>query len=170
MESGIMSNSERQAKRDGAGYFTFPWMNEADICRVPAWAERTVWYQIFPARFCRGTSDTAPETLKKWADPDEKVENGDIFGGNLQGIIDKFDYLSSLGIGGIYLTPVNTSPSQHKYDTTDYLTIDPSFATKRMHIQSKSCWTAFLIIRDRIFLRGKMCLKIVKNRNLPRGF
>ena len=153
MESGIMSNSERQAKRDGAGYFTFPWMNEADICRVPAWAEQTVWYQIFPARFCRGTSDTAPATLKKWAAPNEKVENGDVFGGNLQGIIDKLDYLSSLGISGIYLTPVNTSPSQHKYDTTDYLTIDPSFGTneKMRELVEKAHAHSIKVMLDGVF-------------------
>ena len=129
MESGVMTDAARREKRDFAGYFTFPWMNEADICRVPLWAENTVWYQIFPARFCRGNALTTPGTLKKWAAPDEKVENSDLFGGNLQGIIDKLDYLAALGIGGIYLTPVNSSSSQHKYDTTDYLTIDPSFGT-----------------------------------------
>ncbi|MGP1458068.1 MAG: glycoside hydrolase family 13 protein [Treponema sp.] len=129
LESGVMTDAARREKRDLAGYFTFPWMNEADICRVPLWAAQTVWYQIFPARFCRGSTPHTPERLKTWAAPNEKVENSDAFGGNLQGIIDKLDYLEALGIGGIYLTPVNSSPSQHKYDTTDYLTVDPSFGT-----------------------------------------
>lgn len=129
LESGFMTEETRKAKRDVAGYFTFPWMNEGDICRVPEWAENTVWYQIFPARFCRGKTDFVPEKLKEWADLGSKVENGDVFGGNLQGIIDKIEYLADLGIGGIYMTPVNKSPSQHKYDTSDYLEIDPSFGT-----------------------------------------
>ena len=129
LESGFMTDETRKAKRDVAGYFTFPWMNAGDICKVPEWAENTVWYQIFPARFCRGKTDFVPDRLKEWAALGQKADNGDVFGGNLQGIIDKIEYLADLGIGGIYMTPVNKSPSQHKYDTSDYLEIDPSFGT-----------------------------------------
>ena len=108
--------------------FIFPWMNEADICTPPVWPENTVWYQIFPSRFCRsGKADT--NAYRKWASPDKKVTNEERYGGNLQGIIDKLDYLVRLGITGLYLNPVNRSPSQHKYDTTDYLRIDESFGT-----------------------------------------
>jgi alpha-amylase len=49
--------------------------------------------------------------------------------GDLNGITQKLDYLSSLGIGGLWLTPVNPSPSYHKYDITDYRTIDRQYGT-----------------------------------------
>lgn len=56
-----------------------------------------------------------------------KGQNEECFGGDLAGIIQKLDYLKELGINGIYLTPINESPSNHKYDTTDYAKIDPRF-------------------------------------------
>ena len=57
----------------------------------------------------------------------ERSKNEECFGGDLAGIIQKLDYLKELGINGIYLTPINESPSNHKYDTTDYAKIDPRF-------------------------------------------
>ena len=127
MENGFMTEAERLASNNFSGTFTFPWMNAADICTVPEWAAHTVWYQIFPARFCRGQSDFIPDGLSAWPKAGGSVKNTDVFGGNLQGIIDKLDYLADLGISGLYLNPVNLSPSQHKYDTSDYLSIDPAF-------------------------------------------
>ncbi len=129
METGCMTEAQRAADNDFSGCFSFPWMNASDICSVPEWAARTVWYQIFPARFCRGQSDFVPAGLAAWPAVGSGVKNTDVFGGNLQGIIDKLDYIADLGISGIYLNPVNLSPSQHKYDTTDYLRIDPAFGT-----------------------------------------
>ena len=55
------------------------------------------------------------------------VTNDECFGGDLAGITSKLDYLQNLGINGLYLTPINESPSNHKYDTTDYTKIDPRF-------------------------------------------
>ena len=60
-----------------------------------------------------------------------KVKNEECFGGDFAGIINKLDYLKELGISGIYLTPINESPSNHKYDTTDYSKIDPDLGMKR---------------------------------------
>ena len=57
----------------------------------------------------------------------EKLKTRECFGGDFAGIINKLDYLKELGISGIYLTPINESPSNHKYDTTDYSKIDPGF-------------------------------------------
>lgn len=129
LETGFFTPKEFKRARDPAGCFTFPWMNSADIRRPPEWPERTVWYQIFPSRFCRGKSDFIPEKMKPWGKYGENVSYDDVFGGNLQGIIDRLDYLENLGISGIYMTPINLSPSQHKYDTTDYLTVDPAFGS-----------------------------------------
>ncbi|MCH5295393.1 MAG: alpha-glycosidase [Treponema sp.] len=110
--------------------FIFPWINSCDVCSHPSWAERTVWYQIFPARFCHGENPADPHTLLPWGKPGHTVKNNERYGGNLRGIIDKLDYLQDLGITGLYLNPVNLSHSQHKYDTTDYLQIDPEFGTR----------------------------------------
>ena len=107
--------------------FIFPWMNEADIVNPPKWAEETVWYQIFPARFCRASTSPKEPDFLPWASSDHVVTNNERYGGNLEGIIEKLPYLEDLGINGLYLNPINLSHSQHKYDTTDYLTIDPEF-------------------------------------------
>ncbi|MDE5898983.1 MAG: glycoside hydrolase family 13 protein [Treponemataceae bacterium] len=129
LESGFFTPEEFGRFKEFHGCFTFPWMNPADICAPPEWAERTVWYQIFPSRFCRGRSDFVPEGMKPWGRLGERAERDDVFGGNIQGIIDRIGYLRQLGITGLYLTPVNEAASQHKYDTTDYLSVDRSFGT-----------------------------------------
>ena len=106
--------------------FTMPWMNPIDVNKVPAWVNETIWYQIFPERFCNGDASLNPENTKPW-----KYEGGighnDFYGGDLKGMTDKLDYLKDLGITGIYTTPINESPSNHKYDTTDYEKIDSHF-------------------------------------------
>lgn len=53
------------------------------------------------------------------------------FGGDIQGMIDRLDYLANLGINGIYMCPIFKSPSIHKYDTEDYFEIDPQFGDKK---------------------------------------
>jgi cyclomaltodextrinase / maltogenic alpha-amylase / neopullulanase len=133
-EDGFYTESEFKALPFNLSCFTFPWMNEADICTPPDWPGTTVWYQIFPSRFSRGTGCKgafAGRLIKTWAGPEQKVKNEEEYGGNLQGITGRLDYLAGLGITGIYLNPVNLSSTQHKYDTTDYLEIDPSFGTKQ---------------------------------------
>lgn len=111
-------------------YFFFPWMNSADINKVPEWVNDTIWYQIFPERFCNGNPSISPENVKEWAAPDQKVNNEEFYGGDLYGIISKLDYLKDLGITGIYLTPVNQSDTSHKYNISDYYKIDEHFGDK----------------------------------------
>lgn len=105
--------------------FTFPWMNPADINTAPSWVRDTVWYQIFPERFCNGDPQNDPEDVCPWGY--HPVTNREFYGGDLEGILQKLDYLKGLGINGIYLTPVFEAPSCHKYDTADYTRIDPHF-------------------------------------------
>ncbi len=107
-------------------YFNFPYINREDIFTAPSWVKDTVWYQIFPERFANGNSSLNPEGVLPWNSKTD-VSNEDFFGGDLQGIIDHLDYIKDLGIGGIYFCPIFHSPSSHKYDTTDYFNIDPSF-------------------------------------------
>ena len=85
-----------------------------------------IYYSIFPDRFC--CSDFSKSYINmKW---DEKDVNGHKFmGGDIKGIISKLPYLKSLGIGGVWLNPINTSDSAHKYDVNNYYEIDPMFGT-----------------------------------------
>ena len=130
---------------------------QADSDFVPQWAKEVVWYQIFPERFRNGdtTNDPtlksiegayphdikSPWKVHPWTfdfyklQSYEKKNGKDIwynlqrrrYGGDIQGIIDKLDYLKSLAIGAIYLNPVFWSPSLHKYDAATYHHIDPYF-------------------------------------------
>lgn len=130
--NGLFTKEEFEKNGKKHGRFTYPWMNPIDTCRTPSWVENTVWYQIFPARFCRGKTDFIPENLLPWAKFGEAVPSGrgkpePVYGGNIQGMIDKLDYLQELGITGIYTTPLNKSSSQHKYNTDDYEQIAPDF-------------------------------------------
>ncbi len=106
---------------------------------VPGWAKGAVQYQIFTDRFCNGdpTNDVTDNEYyytvghaKHIADWNALPTDTDIrafYGGDLQGIIDKLDYLQDLGIEVLYLNPIFVSPSSHKYDCQDYEHIDPHF-------------------------------------------
>lgn len=107
--------------------FTFPWMNPADIIKTPDWVNDTVWYQIFIDRFCNGRKELNPKKVSPWRSPDKTVKYYEFFGGDIPGITSKLDYLKSLGITGLYLTPVCKGQSNHKYDTASYTRLDPHF-------------------------------------------
>lgn len=124
---------------------------------VPQWSKNVVWYQIFPERFSNGdiTNDPAlsdvslafpfdnsgPWEVHPWGadwyklQDYEKGNGKDIwhnlqrrrYGGDLQGIINKLDYIQDLGINAIYLNPVFASPSLHKYDAISLHHVEPTF-------------------------------------------
>ena len=125
-EDGFVSAEQMALEGRSRQCFVFPWMNPCDIPVTPKWVNDTIWYQIFPDRFCNGDHSIDPEDVVPWRNKG-KVKNEECFGGDFAGIINKLDYLKELGISGIYLTPINESPSNHKYDTTDYSKIDPGF-------------------------------------------
>ncbi|AFC33611.1 NplT [Paenibacillus mucilaginosus 3016] len=106
------------------GYYDFPYIHEIDLFTAPEWAKSAIFYQIFPDRFANGDLENDPEGTEQWGDT-PTTDNS--FGGDLQGIIDKLDYIVNLGVNAIYLTPVFESPSNHKYDTLDYKKVDPQF-------------------------------------------
>ena len=110
-------------------YFKFPWLNASDVFTPPAWVSDTIWYQIMPDRFRRGSWDTKRFPLRKWEDP-KNIHFWDFYGGDLKGITEKLDYLQELGITGIYMTPIFLSNSNHKYNTFSYDVIDPDFGTE----------------------------------------
>ena len=105
--------------------------------QTPDWAKGAVMYQIYPDRFYNGDPSNDVRTneylyldhmVKKVEDWDTLPEESDVFnfyGGDLQGVIDKLDYLEELGAEVLYLNPIFVSPSNHKYDAQDYEHIDP---------------------------------------------
>lgn len=130
---------------------------DKEIPRVPEWAKEAVWYQIFPERFNNGdtSNDPTPKDLAggwpysvpdnwqvhPWTSdwyklqPWEEADGHDFYwnsgvrryGGDLQGVIDKLDYLQDLGITAIYFNPLFESPSLHKYDAKMYHHIDNNY-------------------------------------------
>jgi glycosidase/fibronectin type 3 domain-containing protein len=129
----------------------------ADDFSTPDWVKHAVIYQIFPDRFRDGDpnnnplagrffygeldgtiyrSDPAGGNLNPWhtpiCDPRDPADcpgtySLNFYGGDLQGVLDKLDYLQDLGVTAVYLNPIFLSPSNHKYDTTDFGVIDPDF-------------------------------------------
>ncbi len=127
-DKGFADNSLENLALEGNG-FKIPYIHEIDACHVPDWVSKTVWYQIFPERFANGNAELSPEGALDW-DSSIRPKSSDFFGGDLQGIIDHLDYLQDLGITGLYLCPIFESPSNHKYNTTDYFEIDRHFGDK----------------------------------------
>lgn len=89
---------------------------------IPHWAAGSVIYQIFPDRFARRDDAATAAELEPWGS--EPTHRG-FKGGNLGGIVDRLDHLEAVGADIVYLNPVFEAPSNHRYDTIDYLTVDP---------------------------------------------
>lgn len=124
-EDGFLKEEQLHMEGRMLQCFIVPWMNQADINVTPDWVNDTVWYQIFPDRFCNGTPEKNGEDILPWRTG--SVTNQERFGGNLAGIRKRLSYLKELGINGIYLNPIMEAESNHKYDTRDYTKIDPYF-------------------------------------------
>lgn len=106
---------------------------------TPDWAKGAVMYQIYVDRFCNGdpSNDVMTgeysyigeqvEKVEDWNQCPKEMDVRSFYGGDLQGILDKLDYLVDLGVEVIYMNPIFVSPSNHKYDCQDYDYIDPHF-------------------------------------------
>lgn len=107
---------------------------------IPEWTFGRVFYQIFPDRFCNGNpfNDVCDNEyyytgghsrkINDWNKIPDALDVNNFYGGDLQGVECKLDYLQNLGVEGIYFNPLFISPSNHKYDTQDYDYIDPHLA------------------------------------------
>ena len=107
--------------------------------KTPDWAKGAVFYQIYVDRFYNGdpSNDVLTNEYQYIGDKTVRVEDWDkypaamgvreFYGGDLQGVLDKMDYLQDLGVDVIYFNPLFVSPSNHKYDIQDYDYIDPHF-------------------------------------------
>lgn len=110
------------------GYFNFFQYTSqfsCDTMTVPEWVRTAACYQIFPERFFMGASNKDKDYIQDvWG---ELPHPKSFYGGDLFGVREKLGYLEGLGVNVLYLNPVFCSPSNHKYDITDYETVDPSF-------------------------------------------
>ena len=110
--------------------------------KTPDWVKGGVMYHIFVDRFARGGAQARPmqpgtvlrgdwgATPSFLPDEDGIVHNNDFFGGNLEGILSKLPYLQRQGITCLYLSPIFEAASNHKYDTGDYMHVDPGFGNE----------------------------------------
>ena len=107
-------------------YFKFPFNHRADITRVPDWANDAVVYNIFPDSFASSKcAVTGVGSEKRLGCALSRSR----LGGTINGIRSNLDYIASLGVNCLYLNPVFAAGQYHKYDTIDYLHIDPCFGT-----------------------------------------
>lgn len=106
---------------------------------IPDWAKGAVFYQIYVDRFCNGDLDNdvldneyiyigeGTRKIKEWDKYPDALDIRNFYGGDLQGVLNKLDYLQDLGVEVIYLNPIFVSPSNHKYDIQDYDYVDPHY-------------------------------------------
>ena len=107
---------------DLSEYFNYPFIHQEDDSHAPSWVHDRIWYQIFPDRFNR----TKDHPLSWGKLP---LSNQELYGGDLNGIIEKLPYIKDMGFNGIYLNPIFESTSAHRYNTKDYYKIDPILGT-----------------------------------------
>ena len=118
---------------------------------TPEWFRNSVMYQVFPDRFAGDETDTAKNGIEyhrslgrkirchdDWNEPvcwepehgEKDYYPNDYFGGTLKGITNKLPYLKKLGVGVVYLNPIFEADSNHRYNTADYMKIDPVLGTE----------------------------------------
>lgn len=89
---------------------------------TPDWVKDAIFYQIFPDRFARSKRLVQPDNLQSW---EAAPTHHGFKGGDLFGVVEKLDYLASLGVNAIYFNPVFASTANHRYHTYDYYQVDP---------------------------------------------
>ncbi len=132
--------------------------------KAPDFLDAGIIYQIFPDRFNIGGErlKTKPRAVYRddrdgiphyKADENGIIPNNDFFGGNLDGVAEKLDYLKSLGVKCIYLNPIFEASSNHKYDTGSYRRIDSDFGGEKAfrRLISKATKKGIKIILDGVF-------------------
>ncbi|WP_372662038.1 alpha-glycosidase [Cohnella sp.] len=110
-------------------YFEFPFLNPTDVFETPSWVKDAVFYQIFPERFANGDPSLNPADVEQWGGVPTPHN---FFGGDLQGVMDHLDHIERLGVNAIYFNPLFDAPTNHKYDTKDYMKVDPHFGTNEL--------------------------------------
>ncbi|MBM7559553.1 alpha-amylase family glycosyl hydrolase [Marinitoga litoralis] len=137
-------------------YLNFNFDNPiVNYLNVPEWSKGVIYYQIFPERFRNGNKENDPKYTNNWYGPYDTASLGSngFFGGDLEGVIQSIDYLNELGIEAIYFNPIFESVSSHKYDTKDYMKIDPHFGDEKVfeEIVNKLKENNIKVILDGVF-------------------
>ena len=110
--------------------FQYAYIHSSDIHKEVDFMKDAIFYEIFIDRFAIGNKKKDMSYINmKW---NELPTPKSFAGGDLQGIIDNLSYLKTLGINGIYLTPIFKSISNHKYDIEDYYKIDEQFGDEEV--------------------------------------
>ena len=89
---------------------------------TPAWARDAVFYQVFPDRFAASPRVPKPGAMEPW---DAPPTNEGYKGGDLLGLAERLDELADLGITALYLNPIFSAASNHRYNAYDFLSVDP---------------------------------------------
>ncbi len=120
------------------------------VFETPDWARDSVFYQIFPDRFADGDKSNDPKDVQEWG---AKPTYFSWMGGDLRGVMNHWDYLKGLGINALYFNPLFAARSNHAYDTTDYLKIDPRFGTNAelKELTTKAHRDGMRVILDGVF-------------------
>lgn len=141
--------------------------------KTPEWAKGAVIYQIFVDRFYNGdkTNDVEDKEYVYIGDYSTKVTDWskfpagmgvrEFYGGDLQGVMDKLDYIQGLGVEVIYLNPIFVSPSNHKYDIQDYDYVDPHYG--KIVVDEGECLTDN--VRDNQMASRYIC-RVTNKENL----
>ncbi len=146
----IFSNGRflSEAPEDNDRMFDLPQnLREIERFQVPEWAKNKIVYQVFPARFA--TTESVDEALW-YKTPMDAVTD---LKGNLKGITAHLDYIQTLGVDVLYMTPIFHSKSTHKYDTIDYYSIDPDFGTTEdlIELVEKAHSMGLRVVLDGVF-------------------
>lgn len=88
----------------------------------PEWVPDAVFYQVFPDRFAKAGPMSDDHRFQPWGSPPDRDHRQ---GGNLAGLLSGLNHLGRLGVNALWLSPIFAAGSNHRYDTHDYLTIDP---------------------------------------------
>lgn len=122
-------------------------LREEEMFALPEWARNKVVYQIFPSRFA--SDRDVPEEVWYQAPIGHKAD----LKGSLRGIINHLEYIKELGADIIYMTPIFSSNTSHKYNIDDYYRIDPSFGTKEdlKELVGKAHELGMYVILDGVF-------------------
>lgn len=117
---------------------------------VPDWVFDAIFYQIFMDRFADGDPSNNPVNAQPWHFP---PTTWNFQGGDLKGVIQKFDYLQDLGVNALYFNPIFFSTSNHRYNTTDYYRIDPKLGTMQdfQDLLNLAHRRGFKVILDGVF-------------------
>ena len=140
----------------------------------PTWYRHGIVYQIFPDRFERGAdwkdrvdaqlskhrNGPGRELVRDWnsspvyhKDQYGRISTWDFYGGNLEGVRERLGYLKAMGVSVIYLNPIFEAASNHRYDTADYMRVDPMLGDRETfaHLCADARELGISIILDGVF-------------------